>query len=260
MHAGAVGVILNVGDTLQTLVLDQIGDIFDQPRLVDLVGQLGHDDLVSAVLRLHNLCFGADGDLAASGGVGSADAASAHDDAAGRKIGTGQTFHQLGKLRVGIVDQGADRVDGLAEVVRRDLGRHTDSDTARAVDQQIRKTAGQHHRLLETVVVVRHKINRILVDVGEHIHRDLAHTRFRVTVGSRRVAVYGTEVAVTVHQHIAHGKVLRQTHHRVIYRGVAVRMVGAQHGADGVGALVVGLVRLQTSLIHGVQNTPVHRL
>ena len=260
VHTDAVGVIFNVGNALEPLVLDQIGDIFNQPCFVDLIGQLGDDDFISAVLCLHNLRFGADGNFAAAGRIGGADAASSHDDTAGRKVGTGQTFHQLGKLRVGIVNQRANRVDGFAEVVRRNFRRHADRNTAGAVDQQIGKTAGQHHRLLQTVIVVGNKIDRVLVDVGEHIHRDFAHARLGISVRRRRIAVDRTEVAVTVHQHVTHGEVLRQTHHGVVNRSVAVRMVSTQHRTDGVGALMIGLGRLQASFVHGIENTSVNGL
>ena len=50
VHTVAVGVILDVGDALEALLLDQIGDIFNQSRLVDGIGQLGYDDLEAAAL------------------------------------------------------------------------------------------------------------------------------------------------------------------------------------------------------------------
>ena len=55
----------------------------------------------------------------------------------------------------GIVDQRDRRVDHLAEIVRRDVGRHADGDAAGAVDQQVREARRQDHRLLLGAVVVR---------------------------------------------------------------------------------------------------------
>ena len=40
----AVGLVAEIGDALEALGLDQVGDLLDQPRLVDLVGQLVDDD------------------------------------------------------------------------------------------------------------------------------------------------------------------------------------------------------------------------
>ena len=125
--------------------------------------------------------------------------------------------------------------------MRRDLRRHTDGDTAGTVHQQIRETAGQNGGFLQTVVVVGNKIDGVLVDIGEHFHGNFAHLRLGITVSSRRVAVDGTEVTVTVYQHVAHREILRQTHHCVINRGVAVRVISTQHGTDGVGALMIWL-------------------
>ena len=64
-----------------------------------------------------------------------------------------------------VVDQRDGGVDHLAEVVRRDVGRHADGDAAGAVDQQVREARRQHHRLLLGAVVVVAEIDRILVDV-----------------------------------------------------------------------------------------------
>ena len=46
-HAVAVGLVAQVGDALDPLVAHQVGDLLDQLRLVDLVGDLGDDDRLS---------------------------------------------------------------------------------------------------------------------------------------------------------------------------------------------------------------------
>ena len=43
-HAVAVGLVAQVADALDPLLLDQVGDLLEQAGLVDLVGQLGDDD------------------------------------------------------------------------------------------------------------------------------------------------------------------------------------------------------------------------
>ena len=43
-HAVAVALVAQVGDVVDDLVVDQIGDALDQLALVDLVGNLGDDD------------------------------------------------------------------------------------------------------------------------------------------------------------------------------------------------------------------------
>ena len=47
-----------------------------------------------------------------------------------------------------MVDQRDDGVDDLAQVVRRDVGRHADRDAGGAVDQQVREARRQDGRLL----------------------------------------------------------------------------------------------------------------
>ena len=75
-----------------------------------------------------------------------------------------------------------------------------------------------------------------------------------------RVAVYGTEVAVAVHQHIAHGEILSQADQGVIDAGVAVGVIPAQHVAHGGGALAEGVVIGQIVLVHSVEDAAVDRL
>ena len=70
------------------------------------------------------------------------------------KSGPGHDLHQLVDVERRVVDQRDRRVDHLAEIVRRDVGRHADGDAAGAVDQQVREARRQDHRLLLGAVVV----------------------------------------------------------------------------------------------------------
>ena len=259
-HSLAVGLVVQVGDAVHPLVLDQLGDVLDQPGLVDHIGDLGHHDLEAAVLLFLDDGAAPQGDLAAAGGVGGADAAAPHDDAGGGEVGALDVLHQAGQVDVGVVDVGDAPVDHLAQVVGRDVGGHADRDALAAVDQQVGEAAGQHLRLLLGVVVVGVPVDGVPVDVGQHLDRHPAHPGLGVTVGGRGVAVHRAEVALTVHQRVAHRKVLRQTDHRVIDRGVAVGVVGAQHRADRVGRLAVGVAGVVAPLVHGEQDPPVDRL
>ena len=54
-HALAVGLVLEVGDVLDLLGLDEVGDLLGEARLVHLVRELGDDDLVLAVGALFDL-------------------------------------------------------------------------------------------------------------------------------------------------------------------------------------------------------------
>ena len=51
-HAVLVGFIAQAADAGQLLVLDELGDLFLQARLVDLIRQLADDDPVAGLLLL----------------------------------------------------------------------------------------------------------------------------------------------------------------------------------------------------------------
>ena len=260
LHALARGMVLDVGDAVDALVLDQVRHGLDQARLVDHVRDLGDLDLAFAVGQLDDLGLGAHLDLAAAGRIRGADAAAAHDHAAGREVRPLDELADLIQFSFRVVDHVADAVDDLGQVVRRDVGRHADRDARRAVDQQVGEAGGKHDRLLPLFVEVRLKIDRILFDIREHVVGELGHARLGVTVSRRGVAVHRTEVAVAVDQRVMQRKRLRQTHERVVNRCVAVRMVAAEHVADRGRGLAVGLVRGQAVLIHRVQDASVHGL
>ena len=169
-------------------------------------------------------------------------------------------FHQLVDGRLRVAQQVQAGVHHFVEVVRRDVGGHAHGDAAGAVDQQVGQPAGQDQRLLLAAVVVGAEIDRFLVDVGQHLVRDLGQPDLGVAHGRGVVAVDRAEVALAVHQHVAHREVLRHAHDGVVDRLVAVRVVLADHVADDAGRLLVGPVPVVIELVHRVQHAPVHRL
>ena len=196
----AVGLVPKVADSLDAFFFDEVGDALNESSLVDHIGNLGDDYSVAVVLPLLNLRSRAEGYFRASGSIGGADSGATHNDAAGGEVRSLDMLHEVLKGGVRVVDKAADGFGGLPKVMGRDIGRHTDGDTDGAVNKKVRVPRGEDHRLLETVVVVRHKIDGLLVDVREHLGRHAAHTALGITVGCGRVAVNGTEVSVTVNE------------------------------------------------------------
>ena len=260
VRAVAVRFVAQIRNALDALFVHEVRDALHEPRLVDLIRDLGHDDAAAVLRKLFDLGLCADDQLASAGTVRLRDAAPAEDRCAGRKVRTGNIAHQLVDRDVGIVDQRHKSVDRFAEVVRRHVRRHTDRDAVTAVYQQVRETRGQHGGLLLRAVEVRLEIDRVLVDVAHHFHCHLRKTRFGVTHRRRAVAVGGTEVALPLDERIARVEILRKTHHRVVYGGIAVRMVFTHAVADDTRALTRGLVGRDAELFHGVQDAAVHRL
>ena len=143
--------------------------------------------------------------------------------------------------------------------MRRHVGGHTDGDTGRSVDQQLRD-AGRHDRgFLERIVEVGHHVDRILVDVHHQVFGDLAQAGLGVTHRGGRVAVHAAEVTLAVHQHIAQRPRLGHTHHRFIHRAVAVRVVFTQHLAHDTGRLFITRRRGDTQFVHAVKHAAVYR-
>ena len=259
LHARAGGgFVVQVADALDALVLDKVGNALDQAGLVDHVGDLGDENFKPPVFLFDDFGTAAQRDLAAPGRVGGADAAATHDDAAGGEVGAFDVFHQPGQVNFGVVHQGDHTVDDLAQVVRRNVGGHADSDALAAVDQQVGEAAGQDVGFLFGFVKVGVPVDGVLFDVGQHFAGHLGHAGLGITVGSRGVAVNGAEVALAVYQRIPQAEILCQTHHGVVHGSIAVRVVRTQHGTDGVGGFAVGVLRVVAALVHGVQNTAVH--
>ena len=113
------------------------------------------DDRFALLADGLDLDLAAHHDRAAAGVIGAVDAGAAEDDAAGREIRARHDLDQVVDRQRRIVDQRDAGIDHLAEIVRRDVGRHADGDAAGAVDQEIGEARRQHHRLVLVAVVVR---------------------------------------------------------------------------------------------------------
>ena len=259
------------------LLAHQIGDALDQLRLVDLIRNLGEDDRDPVALlvgldrraRPHQ-------DRAAAGRVRLHEAATADDVSAGGEVRPGNQANELPQLfaartarfsssapagaEVRVLDQPDAAVDHLAQVVRRHVGRHADGDAGRSVDQQVRKRRRQHRRLFGRLVVVRREVDGLFVEIRHHVVGERLEPRLGVPHGRGRIAVDRSEVALPVHERVAHVEVLRHADERVVDRRVAVGMEVAHHLADDLRALAVPARGRQPHRLHAVQHAAVRRL
>ena len=199
-------------------------------------------------------------EAAASGGKRLADAHAAEDDCPGRKVRPRDQLEQALEVEPGIVDQCEAGVDHLAEIVRRDVGRHADRDAARTVHQEVRELGRQNGRLAVGLVVVRPEVDGVLVDVAEQRIRGLREARFGVAHRRGRIAIHRAEVALAVDQHEAHREVLGHAHQGVVDGVLAVRVVLAHHVADDARALARRPAVVVAALAHGVEDPPMDRL
>ena len=235
----------------------KVGNALHEHRLINGIGDLGDHDAV--VLRLDSRA-GAHVDLTSARGVRVADAARAVDNAVGGEIGTLDIHQNLVERAIGVIHTVDRTVNDLTEIVRGNIGRHTDGDTDRAVDKHVREARGKHRGLVARVVEVAGHRNDLFFNVGEHIIGDLRHSRLGITVSGGTVTVDVTEVTVTLDQGITQGEGLRHSYHRLINGGVAVRMVATKHVTDRRCRLTEGLVIGEVILVHSVENTALTRL
>ena len=258
--AFTIGFVANLGDALDLLLAHQFADALDHRGLVDLIGDVRDDQRLATAAHRLGADATAHGERTATGRIGRADAGAPENEAAGGEIGARNQLDQVLDRHFRPIDQRDRGVDHLAEIVRRDVGRHADGDAAGAVDQQIGEAGGKDDRLALGVVVVRLEVDGVFVDVLEQLVGGLGETHFGVSHRRGGVAVDRAEVALAVDQRQAHREVLRHAHQRVVDRLIAVRMVLTDDVADHAGRLAIGLVPVVAVLVHREENAPVDGL
>ena len=252
LHTGTAGFVTDIRNTLDPLVLHLIGHGRYQHGLVHLVGDLGDDD---AVLFLLDLCLGTNHYTAVAVHIGLVNAGGAVDRSGGGKIRSLDVLHQIGDGAIGILHQVDGTVNDLPQIVRGDIGGHTDSDTHRAVHQQIGETGGEHGRLVTGIIEVAVPVDHILLDIPHHFVGQAGHSRLGITVSGGTVAVDVTEVTLTFDQRIAEGEGLCHTDHSSVHGGITVGMVPTQHVTDSSGRFTESVIMSQFILVHGVEDT-----
>ena len=90
------------------------------------------------------------------------------DNGAGGKVGAGEIIHKFIDCGIGGVQQIDCGINDFAQVVRGDVGRHTDTDTGTAVHQKLRKTGGKNSGFDIGFVKGGHHVHSLFFDVGEH--------------------------------------------------------------------------------------------
>ena len=90
-------------------------------------------------------------------------------------------------------------VQYFRQIVRRHIGCHSDSNTRRTINQQIRNTSWQYERLFSCIVEGRLEIYRIFIYVAQHLLCKLAQACFRVTHCSWAVIVHRAKVTLSIY-------------------------------------------------------------
>ena len=253
--------VADVGEQRQLALVEQVGDLLDQARLLHAVRDFGHDRDPAAAPGVFLLPAGAEPEGAAACPVGLEDRGLVvDDDAAGRKVGTlDESGERLG-LGAGMGDEIERRVAKLGDVVRRDRGRHADGDALRAVGEQVRHRRGHHDRLFRVARVIVAPVDRVLFDALHQQARDVGQARLGVAVGGGVIAVDVAEIALPFDQRITRGEVLREAHKGLVDRLVAVRMERAHDVADDLGAFLERGAGIEPEDVHAVEDAAMHGL
>ena len=258
--AVAVALVLHMVQAFDLFLPHQFADATDQVFLVHLIGDLVDDDRVAVLTDLLHPRLGAHDDGSAPLVIRFARAGAAEDIGAGREIGRRDVLHQVGDLKVRVLDQRQRRIDHFAEVMRGNVRRHANGDAARAVDEDVRETRGQDGRFAVLAVIVVLKVDRVLLDILKKRRGGFVHADFGIAHGGGRIAVHRTKVALPIQQRQAHGEILRHADQRVIDRAVAMGVVFTHHVADRSGGFPIGFVVPVAGFVHRIKDAPVHRL
>ena len=138
--------------------------------------------------------------------------------------------------------------------------RHPDGDPPGAVDQQVGELSRQDPWLLVLLVVVGLEVDRVELDVLEHLGGDRAQLGLGVPHRRRRQAVDRAEVPLPGDQQVAHVPPLRHPGQRGIDRVVAVRVIPLHRLADDPRALARRSAGRQPQVEHRHQDPPLRRL
>ena len=252
LQAGAVRLVPHVGDLPDLSRLDELRHLVE-----DGVGVGGIGDLVDLdQVPLFDVApSGPHLHAAAPGAVDLLQRRRVADQlAAGGKVGGEERVRQ-GAVRIFQIRGGG--LADLLQVEAAELGGHAHGDAAVGGDEDIGERGGQERRLLHGVVVVIHKVHRVVVDVPEDLSADGRELCLRVPAGG--VSVLGidlAEVALGVHKGSQQRAVPRaQAHHRVVNGGVAVGIEthGLAHDVGGLGPRP----GQKAHFVHGVEQLPV---
>src|SRR6201991_274071 len=255
-----VGFIVDMRDAFDDLFVDQLTDTIAKGVPVDLVGYFRNDDGLSSAGFGIDMNLAAKNDTTAAKMHGSLDAFHTIDDPACWKVGSLDMHHQLFDSHVLILDIGDTTVDDLRQVMRHHIGGHPNGDTAGTVHQQLGDAGGQNRWLLEGVVEIGLEVDRILLDIFQHILGLTMQTGLNIPHCRRAVTILVPEVTLAVDEQITHAPFLRHTDHGVEDGCVAVGVVLTHDLTNDTRCFLMGFVTVIAQFVHPVEDPAMNRL
>ena len=249
-HAMAVRFVPDIGNFRYCAAMDTSCYFRDNCGLDNHIRYLGYYYTFPAPLGRFDIYFSSDFQMSPAPHISIQNALSATNDSARGKVRPRQTPDNILESAFWVFDDQQQGVTNLTDIMRRDVGRHTNGNSGRAVDQQIREFRGQYRRLITCLVVVGHKIHCIVINIFEYLHGRRSHSRLGISHSGRRVGIDTAEVTLRVNERIPHTPFLAQPHECVVDSLVAVRMVVAPGIADDFGAFAVLASRPKIQIVH----------
>ena len=143
-------------------------------------------------------------DAAAPGAVGLVNAFVAYDYPACRKVRSGQSFQQLFHENIVdaiiVVDDVINRRNQFLQVVRRDIGRHANGDTGRAIQQQVGQARWENRGFLKRAIEIVDEINGVHVDICQHLFCHASQAGLGITHRCRGIPIDRAKVTLAIYQ------------------------------------------------------------
>ena len=260
--------IANIIEQRQLLCQKQLRNLLDQARFLHLIWDLGYNDNPGSAIPLFLLPTRTCAERTTPCAIGFDNVGMVfNQNAAGREIraahfalekcsrvalrfllqlfplfwGSDEFFHR----RIRMIDEIKSRRAKFSYVMRWNIGGHANRDTGRSVGKKIRESTRKNDRFLVFFVIGRAEVDSVFGNALKQQRCHFSHTRFGITHRGGVIAIDIAEIALSVHERIAHCKILSKTHQRIIDRSIAVRVELAHHVADNTCTFCVSLIGIE---------------
>ena len=263
-HTMTIRFVTKVSDAIHSLFSYQRCDLFDQSGFIYHIGNFGDDDPLFTILHWLNAGHSPHLNLSPAGKISPLNLFPSKNHGTGGKIRTFDDIHQFfdGSIPVFldlILNDLKNAIDGLCQVMRRNIGGHTYGNALSPIYHKIGKSGGKNTGFFFRLIKVRNKIHSIFIDIGCHLHGYFGKSCLCVTHGGGTVTVYGPKVSMPVYQRITGGPFLGQINQGTVYRGITVWVIFTHGITYDTGTLSVRLIRAVIELNHRMKNSSLNR-
>ena len=252
--------IARIRNMIKLLCKHELTNLINKAFLAHTIRHLGHNDAMATILVLFNMSNCTNRDRTATSLISLHHWCATINLCTRWEIRTLYILHQFLESNVRIINLSDSRIDQFAKVMRWNIRRHTDRNTHLAIQENVWHCCRQHDRLLLCTIEVVAEINRILLNIGQHLNANLVHAGLSIARCCWLITVHRTEVTLTLNERIAHLPRLSKVHHRHINRRITMWVVFTHYFTDDTRGLNSSMWSLPAVLIHCIQDTAVNRL